>query len=436
MKKIFLLLTLIVLLSGISIAQPSASFRSNDTNDDSTTVAKTKYNSWDAAIMLGMENYYGDFVNTQFFPGGTMKGKLNWNAGLKVKYNLSRFFGFQGNFSMGRMAADEESTSNYFETKVTDFDLGVFINLTTLLAPKKYNKRWYWDININYGGLNYDAELFDNSDNSLGTAGEFHSSISAGSELSYRITDKLHLGLDLKVISTGQDLLDVVHKGRFNDSYGHLSILLGYTFGKQAEAYRWNPMDDELKEVWDAITKNSDDIDTLEQRVAKLEAYHGLGAEELPDDDNDSVPNVFDLSPDTPEGTMVNFQGIPIPIQDTTEQGGCDCSTAPGSTLISIFFDYNRSIVSRSDFKELASVAQYLNSDNDAKVKIVGHTDSHGGDEYNKKLSEKRCDAVVKILTEGFGIDKSRLKVVGKGKSSILSEKYDDVNRRVDIVVE
>jgi len=435
MRKIYFSLTFLLLFTGLSMAQPSNTFRSDNIKDDSTAVEKMKYNSWDASLFVGMQNYYGDLANTNFFPGGMMSGSFNWDAGLKVKYNLSRYFGFQGNFTYGKMSAQKESSNDYFHGTTIDFDLGLFINMTTLLNPKKYNKRWYWDINVNFGGLNYDAESFDGSDNSLGTSNDLISNIGVGSELSYRITDKLNLGLDFRVNSSGNDLLDNVAKGKSNDSYGHLAILLGYTFGKQEESYKWNPLDDELKELWDAVNKNSDDIDSLDQRVSKLEAYHGKGAEELPDDDNDGVPNEFDQSPNTPEGTMVNFQGIPIPLQDTTNQVG-DGTSAPGSILGSVFFDYNRSSVSRTDYKKLASVAQYLNSHSDANVKIVGHTDSKGSDEYNEKLSKKRSDAVVKILTEGFGISGSRLKVVAEGKKTNLSEKYDDVNRRVDVVVE
>jgi OOP family OmpA-OmpF porin len=435
MIKIYSLLTIMFLSIGMGVAQPSNTHRNDDIKKDSTTVEKMKYNSWDAALFLGMQNYYGDLANTNFFPGGMMSGKFNWDAGLKVKYNYSRYFGFQGNFSYGRMAAQMKSSNAYFTGSTIDFDLGLFINMTTLLNPKKYNKRWYWDVNVNFGGVKYDADSYDGSDNLLANSSDLTTNLGIGTELSYRITDKLNLGLDFRVNSVGHDLLDAVEKGKSNDAYGHLSLILGYTFGKEEESYKWNPMEDDLKELWEAVNKNSDDIDSLDNRVSKLEAYHGKGAEELPDDDNDGVPNEFDQSPNTPEGTMVNFLGIPIPLQDTTKQVGSGTS-APGSILGSVFFDYNRSNVSRADYKKLAAVAQYLNSHSDAKVSIVGHTDSKGSDEYNEKLSKKRSDAVVKILTEGFGINASRLKVVAEGKKTSLSQKYDDVNRRVDIVVE
>ena len=434
MRKVYVLLTIMFLYTGFVNAQPSTYRLSDEIQSDSSTVTKTKYNSWDLSLLVGMQNYYGDLSNTNFLPGGTMSGKFNWNAGLKLRYHFSRYFGFQGNFTYGSMAAQKDSNNDYFNGTTMDFDLGVFINMTTLLMPKSYNKRWYWDINFNFGGNKYDTEAFNGSDQSLGTSSDLIGNLGIGSVLMYRLGDKWDLGLDVRVNSTGSDMIDAIAKGKSNDAYGHIDLLIGYTFGKNKETYKWNPMEDELAALWDAVNKNSDNIDSLDQRVSKLEAYHGQGDETLPDDDNDGVPNEFDQSPNTPEGTMVNFQGIPIPIQDTTINNNTS-SSAPGSVLGSVFFDYNRSTVNRSDYKRLASVAQYLKMHDGATVKIVGHTDKKGSDEYNEKLSKKRSEKVQSILVDGFGIDSSRLEIVAEGKKTNLSEKYDDVNRRVDIIV-
>jgi OOP family OmpA-OmpF porin len=438
MKKVSALLTVLFLYSTITFAQPSSTFRSADKINDSTAVEKMKYNTWEASIFAGMQNYYGDLSDNNFFPGGSKSGIFNWNAGFKVKYNFSRYFGFQGNFSYGKMASQYSTNKLSFEGSAMDFDLGVFFNITTLISPKKYNKRLYWDFSLNIGGSKYNTESFDAQDLSTGAADDMTMLLGIGSSVQYRLSDKFDIGLDARVNTVGHDMIDNVSGGKSNDAYGHVSIILGYTFGKQAESYKWNPLDDELKELWNAVNKNSDVIDSLDKRVSKLEAYHGKSEEEeLADDDNDGVPNEFDQSPNTPEGTMVNFQGIPIPIADTTvvKSNNVTSEAGSGTILGSVFFDYNRSNVSRTDYRKLASVAQYLKSHNDAKVQIVGHTDTKGSDEYNEKLSKKRSDAVIKILTEGFGIDSSRLEVVAKGKKTNLSDKYDDVNRRVDVIV-
>jgi len=438
MKNVYLLLTVVLLFSYSAMSAHSFNLDNNDEiKGDSTKkeVEKIKYNAWELALFGGMSNYYGDLSSISFFPGGSKSGNFNWAAGLKLKYNYSRYFGFQGDFSYNKMAGQRETDGDYYKGSAMDFDFGLFINMTTLLSPDKYNKKWYWDVQMMFGGVKYNSDLYDGKDNLLKSGDDLSGLLGVGSTIQYRIGNKFDLGLDVRVNFLGHDELDLYPKGKSKDVYGHFALILGYTFGKQAEAYKWNPMKDELKELWDAVNKNADDIDSLDKRVTALEAYHGQGTETLPDDDNDGVPNEFDLSPNTPEGTLVNFQGIPIPVQDTSAQSAPTSEAGSGTVLGSVFFDYNRATVNRSDYKKLASIAQYLKMHEGAKVKIVGHTDKRGSDEYNQKLSEKRSQKVIDILVNGFGIDQSRLEVVAEGKKSSLSDKYDDVNRRVDVIV-
>jgi len=69
---------------------------------------------------------------------------------------------------------------------------------------------------------------------------------------------------------------------------------------------------------------------------------------------------------------------------------------------------------------------------------IEGYTDEVGSDDYNKRLSQRRADGVVKSLVEEFGIDQSRLtakgygKAVTAGKSSGVRQK----NRRIDAIID
>ena len=70
----------------------------------------------------------------------------------------------------------------------------------------------------------------------------------------------------------------------------------------------------------------------------------------------------------------------------------------------------------------------------DRKLRIMGHTDPRGEDEYNKQLGRSRAESVAEFLT-AEGMDKGRLEIVSKGEKA-ASEKdprgwpYD---RRVDI---
>jgi len=70
------------------------------------------------------------------------------------------------------------------------------------------------------------------------------------------------------------------------------------------------------------------------------------------------------------------------------------------------------------------------------EIVIEGHTDARGTDELNKKLSERRADAVVKHLVNAHGVDAKVLKPLGRGKDQLRdpSKPDSETNRRVELV--
>lgn len=72
------------------------------------------------------------------------------------------------------------------------------------------------------------------------------------------------------------------------------------------------------------------------------------------------------------------------------------------------------------------------------KVAIEGHTDSQGADDANRALSQRRADAVRRVLEEA-GVAGSRLRATGKGESAPVADNASAagraLNRRVEIIV-
>jgi outer membrane protein OmpA-like peptidoglycan-associated protein len=99
-------------------------------------------------------------------------------------------------------------------------------------------------------------------------------------------------------------------------------------------------------------------------------------------------------------------------------------------------FAYNSAqILKASDFI-LEAVAKILKENPEiAKVEVQGHTDSKGGDAYNKKLSDRRAASVVTWLVTN-GIDKAKLTSAGYGKDRPIDSNDTDEgranNRRVE----
>jgi OOP family OmpA-OmpF porin len=72
------------------------------------------------------------------------------------------------------------------------------------------------------------------------------------------------------------------------------------------------------------------------------------------------------------------------------------------------------------------------------RFRIEGHTDTVGGNDYNRALSAQRADTVTTYLSEHFAIDRAHLEPVGMGKEHPLVATPDQTseprNRRVRVV--
>lgn len=116
-------------------------------------------------------------------------------------------------------------------------------------------------------------------------------------------------------------------------------------------------------------------------------------------------------------------------------------------TFDDIFFDYGEwaapSLTFNSNyFITLSKLVKALKGDKNIKVRLYGHTDSIGSQEYNRVLAEKRTATVGKLLLELFPNEErnsiaQRIELLGVGKIEPLIEgvsKIRDVlNRRVSI---
>ena len=101
-----------------------------------------------------------------------------------------------------------------------------------------------------------------------------------------------------------------------------------------------------------------------------------------------------------------------------------------------ITFDTNKSSISPQFYSTLNSVAIVLKKFNKTGVRVDGHTDSTGSDNYNLKLSQDRATSVSQYLA-GQGVGYDRLSSQGFGESSPIASNTNDsgraANRRVEI---
>lgn len=103
-----------------------------------------------------------------------------------------------------------------------------------------------------------------------------------------------------------------------------------------------------------------------------------------------------------------------------------------------VTFDTNSTVVRPGLQSEITRVATVMNQYPNTLVRVEGHTDSTGSNDYNMDLSNRRAAAVKNLLTSR-GVADSRIDVVGYGENMPVATNETEAgrqkNRRVEIKI-
>jgi peptidoglycan-associated lipoprotein len=88
---------------------------------------------------------------------------------------------------------------------------------------------------------------------------------------------------------------------------------------------------------------------------------------------------------------------------------------ATAALTATIFFDFDRSEITDDARSKLDQKVPILTQNSGVRIRIAGHTDSRGSDEYNLALGQRRAAAAKRYLTDR-GIDGSRIEIVSFGE--------------------
>jgi OOP family OmpA-OmpF porin len=201
---------------------------------------------------------------------------------------------------------------------------------------------------------------------------------------------------------------------------------------------------------------------------------------DIEDTDGDGVMDQLDKCPNTPRGTKVDGSGCPLPemvnttivkqmiepapmsfdneecpvktdlpdrdrdgVEDSVDQcpnTPCDFSVdkngCPVKAILRIHFDTAKWNIKPDSLPKVERFAEFLLKNKGSLVKIEGHTDSRGSDNYNMVLSKHRADSVRSKLIE-LGVSGARVTAVGKGeKEPVATNKTKEgmaKNRRIEV---
>lgn len=124
-------------------------------------------------------------------------------------------------------------------------------------------------------------------------------------------------------------------------------------------------------------------------------------------------------------------QELVMTIQESIEKEG-------KATLYGILFDVGKSTIKPESSDAIKLITDYLNTNPEVKIIIVGHTDNTGNYLNNITLSKERAESIKTYLVSNGKIAITRLQSEGVGPLCPVSTNATDdgkkLNRRVEIV--
>ncbi len=242
--------------------------------------------------------------------------------------------------------------------------LDFMFDVVNYFAPYKENRFFHVIPFVGVGASN----LF-NSQYACGMEKNGHLSAMAlaGLQLKFRLAKRVDLNLEGKIAATDHELPSYAEGTEVRGGYlGSLGASLTFHLGKK-EFTPVVPQDDAL------IKGLNDQINALRAENAELSKR----------------------PVDCPEVEAPQVAGVAV-----------------GNV---VYFRLNSAVVDANQMINIRNIAEYAKN-NTETITLVGHADRQTGTpDYNYKLSERRAEAVKKILVERFGISADRIKTSWEG---------------------
>jgi peptidoglycan-associated lipoprotein len=103
-----------------------------------------------------------------------------------------------------------------------------------------------------------------------------------------------------------------------------------------------------------------------------------------------------------------------------------------------IHFDYDQSDLRADDRALLDAKVPILQANPNVKIRVAGHTDERGSDEYNLALGQRRAATVKRYLVD-HGIADARIETISYGEERPVAQGSDETayaqNRRAEFEI-
>jgi peptidoglycan-associated lipoprotein len=100
-------------------------------------------------------------------------------------------------------------------------------------------------------------------------------------------------------------------------------------------------------------------------------------------------------------------------------------ASATAALTATIYFHYDASEITTESRAKLDAKVPVMTQNGTVRIRVAGHTDSRGSDEYNLALGQRRAAAAKRYLTDR-GIDASRIEIVSFGEERPTCTEEDE----------
>jgi peptidoglycan-associated lipoprotein len=148
------------------------------------------------------------------------------------------------------------------------------------------------------------------------------------------------------------------------------------------------------------------------------------------------------VEPGPPQVETPAPEPVPEPVAetpkvDTAAQRRARIQARIGQVFKPVYFSFDESTLGEDGKATAGAIAQLLTEAPEIVLRIEGHADEQGTNEYNLALGERRAQAVQQYLVS-YGIAAGRISVLSYGEEKPASEGKDEsawsLNRRAEFV--
>ena len=391
------------------------------------------YGRWSVAVASGFNYYDGDLSpSAEQILDGIIKSP---NFDISFEYNINPTFSLGWKF--GGLLLNQIDSNEDFTTGGIHSTPFVSADILNLIRGKKSS---FMGVYLT-SGIGFTGLFFPEYNRAGGTQPSpvtdgviippLFLTIPITLSFEFNTTKYSSLGLVLTHQLSNTDHVDATHRGGFNDAWKNVSLSYRYKLmTKDKQHFRdasfviqdpsvnlISQLQSDLNNLSIRMDTFDDKLDNLGERFVKLE---GILSNDGPDADQDGVPDVRDLEPNTPPGTPVDFWGRSLGVKAVLVDD-----------LLSVYFDFDSYQLDKLAQITIVKVANKMKSDPTLMLEIRGYTDNLGSGIYNQKLSQRRAERVKSELIKLHGIAHDRMVANGKGKIPNPPTKTL-INRRCD----